>query len=89
MSMEDQGQCDVCEVIGRHEPLEATRVQHRHRDDVAVGSGEQPTKRMFFIVSRLRKMTHSLRYDSSPNSCSITHDSELIPRRMSCDARAT
>ena len=42
-----------------------------------------------FFRSRLRKMKQSPAYGSWPNSCSTTHDSVSIPRRMSCGARAT
>ena len=42
-----------------------------------------------FFRSRLRKIKQSPAYGSCPNSCSTTHDSVSIPRRISCGARAT
>ena len=42
-----------------------------------------------FFRSRLKKMKQSPVYGSCPSSCSTTPDSELIPRRISCGARAT
>jgi hypothetical protein len=42
-----------------------------------------------FFRSRLRKMKQSPAYGSWPSSCSTTHDSVSMPRRMSCGSRAT
>lgn len=42
-----------------------------------------------FFRSRLKKTKQSPVYGSCPNSCSTTHVSVSIPRRISCGPRAT
>jgi hypothetical protein len=46
-------------------------------------------KTFSFFRSRLKKTKQSPVYGSCPNSCSTTHVSVSIPRRISCGPRAT